>query len=70
MFHLTAAVCFEAIQMMPSGSYCETSTASLARKPNLTPRLRQINPPGKSLKNLSSPAAKNIPLSSSSKSVL
>jgi hypothetical protein len=32
--------------------------------------MRQNNPPGKSLKNLSSPAAKNIPLSPSSKSVL
>jgi hypothetical protein len=32
------------------------------RKPNLTPWLRQNNPPGKSLKSLSSLAAKNISL--------
>jgi hypothetical protein len=42
----------------------------LARKPNLATRLRQNNPTGKSLKTLSSPAAKNIPLSPSGKSVI
>jgi hypothetical protein len=41
-----------------------------ARKRNLPATMRQINPPGKSLKSLSSPVAKNIPLSPSSKSVL
>jgi hypothetical protein len=40
------------------------------RKHNLASRLRQNNPTGKSLKNLSIPAAKNIPLSPSGKSVI
>jgi len=40
------------------------------RKHNLPTRVRQNNPTGKSLKNLSSLAAKNIPLSSSGKSVI
>jgi hypothetical protein len=42
----------------------------LARKPNLTTRVRQNNPPGKSPKSLSSLTAKNIPLSPSGKSVI
>jgi hypothetical protein len=41
-----------------------------ARKRNLPATMRQNNPPGKSPKTLSSPAAKNIPLSSTGKSVL
>jgi hypothetical protein len=40
------------------------------RKHNRTPLLRQNNPTGKSPKTLSSPAAKNIPLSPSGKSVI
>jgi hypothetical protein len=42
----------------------------LPRKHNLAARVRQNNPTGKSLKSLSSPAAKNIPLSPSGKSVI
>jgi hypothetical protein len=42
----------------------------LARKRNLAAPMRQNNPPGKSPESLSSLAAKNIPLSPSSKSVL
>jgi hypothetical protein len=40
------------------------------RKHNLATRPRQNNPPGKSPETLSSPAAKNIPLSPSGKSVI
>jgi hypothetical protein len=68
--HLTATIRFEAIQTMPASSYCETSLRRLARKRNLAIRVRQNNPTGKSPESLSSPSAKNIPLSPSSKSVL
>jgi hypothetical protein len=43
---------------------------AFTRKRNLAIQLRQNNPTGKSPKTLSSPAAKNIPLSPSRKSVL
>ena len=42
----------------------------LARKRNLETKARQINPTGKSLKTLSSPFRKNIPLNPSGKSML
>ncbi len=46
------------------------SLRRLTRKRNLALRLRHNNPTGKSPKSLSSPAAKNIPLSPSGKSVI
>jgi hypothetical protein len=42
----------------------------LARKRNLEARVRQSNPTGKSLKSVSSPFEKNIPLNPSGKSVI
>ena len=47
---------------------CELRRVS--RKHKLMPEVRQINPTGKSLKTLSIPSRKNIPLASSGKSVI
>jgi hypothetical protein len=41
----------------------------VARKRDLDTRVRQNNPTGKSIKSLSSPSRKNIPLNPSGKSV-
>jgi hypothetical protein len=53
----------------PRSAIAKRLLRRLARKHNLATRVRQNNPTGKSLKNLSSPSAKNIPLSPSSKSL-
>jgi hypothetical protein len=47
-----------------------TKLLRFTRKEEMKPRPRQNNPTGKSLKNLSSPFEKNIPLNPSGKSVL
>jgi hypothetical protein len=47
-----------------------TRVYGFVRKGNLDGRPRQNDPTGKSLKNLSSPFEKNIPLTPSGKSVL
>jgi hypothetical protein len=47
-----------------------TSPLRFARKQNLETPVRQNNPTGKSLKTLSSPSDKNIPLNPSGKSSL
>jgi len=47
-----------------------TKLLRFTRKEKMKPRPRQNNPTGKSLKTLSSPFEKNIPLNPSGKSVL
>jgi hypothetical protein len=54
----------------PGSAIAKRHLRRLARKHNLATRLRQNNPPGKSLKSLSSPPAKNISLNLSGKSVI